>query len=351
MSPVTAPAAAVVQHPIVAAGVACGALLIGLLVQRIVSGRLHRLAARTASPWDDILVRALRGMLILWFVLGGLAVALKLVALPAEPAHLLAKALALAAFLSAIFFAVRLSTNLFRFYADRMAGIPTSLFRNVTVVVIYLVGFLIVLDYLGVSITPLLTALGVGGLAVALALQDTLSNLFAGLHILMAGKIRPGDYLKLESGDEGYIEDITWRNTVIRALSNNLIIVPNNKVASSVVTNYHLPEKEMAVLVDVGVGYDNDLRRVEALLVETAAETMKEVQGGVPAFEPFVRFHTYGGSGVVGTVILRGREFSDQYRIKHEFLARLHERFRREGISFPLPARDVRVRRDDIGGS
>ncbi|MBE3111896.1 MAG: mechanosensitive ion channel [Acidobacteria bacterium] len=111
-----------------------------------------------------------------------------------------------------------------------------------------------------------------------------------------------------------------------------MIIVPNNKVASSIVTNYHLPEKEMAVLVDVGVGYDNDLRRVEALLVETATETMKEVQGGV-----------------TGTVILRGREFSDQYRIKHEFLARLQERFRREGVSFPVPARTVRVRRDGEG--
>ncbi|MBE3124100.1 MAG: mechanosensitive ion channel [Acidobacteria bacterium] len=128
-----------------------------------------------------------------------------------------------------------------------------------------------------------------------------------------------------------------------------MIIVPNNKVASSIVTNYHLPEKEMAVLVDVGVGYDNDLRRVEALLVETATKTMKEVQGGVPGFEPFVRFHTYGVTGVTGTVILRGREFSDQYRIKHEFLARLQERFRREGVSFPVPARTVRVRRDGEG--
>lgn len=349
--PPTTVTAPLVPNPLVAAGVVLGALVIGLLVQRIVSGRLHRLAVRSASTWDDVLVRALRGMLVLWFVLAGLAVALKFVTLPAEPARLLARALALAAFLSAILFAVRLSTGLFRSYADRIAGVPTSLFRNVTVVVIYLVGFLIVLDYLGVSITPLLTALGVGGLAVALALQDTLSNLFSGMHILMTRKIRPGDYLRLDTGDEGYIEDITWRNTIIRALSNNLVIVPNNKVASSVVTNFHLPEKEMGVLVDVGVGYDNDLRRVEKALVETAAATMNEVQGGVPGFEPFVRFHTFGEGGVVGTVILRGREFSDQYRIKHEFLARLHARFTSERISFPVPARTVVLRKNEEGGA
>ncbi len=345
---VTAP---IFPHPFVAGGVVLGALIIGLLVQSIVSGRLHRLAVRTASSWDDVLVRALRGMLIVWFVLAGLAVALKLVSLPAEPARLLAKALALAAFLSVILFAVRLSSGLFRSYADRMAGVPTSLFRNVSLAVIYLVGFLVVLDYLGVSITPLLTALGVGGLAVALALQDTLSNLFSGLHILMTKKIRPGDYLRLDTGDEGYIEDITWRNTIIRALSNNLVIVPNNKVASSIVTNFHLPEKEMGVLVEVGVGYDNDLRRVEKLLVETAIATMGEVEGGVPGFVPYVRFHTFGEGGVVGTVILRAREFADQYRIKHEFLARLHERFRKEGISFPVPARTIVVRKDEREGA
>ena len=337
-------------HPFVVAGILLGSLLAGLLVQRIVSGRLHRVASRTSSPWDDILVGALRGMLILWFVLAGLAVALKLVVLPVEPARLLAKAVALAAFLSAILFAVRLASGLFRSYADRLAGVPTSLFRNVTVVVIYLVGFLIVLDYLGVSITPLLTALGVGGLAVALALQDTLSNLFSGLHILMTRKVRPGDYVRLDSGDEGYVEDITWRNTVIKALSNNLVIVPNNKVASSIVTNFHLPEKEMSVLVEVGVGYDNDLRRVESLLVATASETLKEVQGGVAGFVPFVRFHTYGESGVVATVVLRAAEFTDQYRLKHELLARLHGRFRAEGVAFPLPARTVVVRKDAEGG-
>lgn len=330
-----------------AAGIFFGSFLIGLLAQGLVSSRLRRLAARTASRWDEVLIRALRGMLILWFSLGGLAGALKLVTLPREPAHLIAKAIALAAILSAILFAVRLATGLIRAYTDRMAGVPTSLFRNVTVVVVYLVGFLIILDYLGVSITPLLTALGVGGLAVALALQDTLSNLFSGLHILMTKKIRPGDYVRLDTGDEGYVDDITWRNTIIKALSNNMVIVPNNKVATSIVTNFHLPETEMGVLVDVGVGYDNDLRRVEALLVETATETMKDVQGGIPEFAPYVRFHTYGESGVVGTVILRGREFSDQYRIKHEFLARLHERFRREGIAFPTAARDVRVRPGD----
>ena len=94
------------------------------------------------------------------------------------------------------------------------------------------------LNAVGVSITPIITALGVGGLAMALALQDTLSNLFAGIHILAEHTIRIGDFIRLETGQEGYVEDISWRTTRIRMLPNNMVIVPNSKLAQSVVVNY-----------------------------------------------------------------------------------------------------------------
>ena len=115
------------------------------------------------------------------------------------------------------------------------------------------------LNGLGLSITPMLTALGVGGLAVALALQDTLANLFAGVYITIAGQIRVGDYLRLDSGQEGYVADIGWRSTRIRMLPNNLVLVPNAKLSQAIVTNYYLPDRELAVLVEVGVDYGSDL--------------------------------------------------------------------------------------------
>ncbi|MCC6347545.1 MAG: mechanosensitive ion channel, partial [Nitrospirales bacterium] len=105
-----------------------------------------------------------------------------------------------------------------------------------------LLGLLIILSFLGISIAPLITALGIGGLAVALALKDTLSNLFAGLHILMERSLRIGDFVRLDAGQEGYIEDITWRTTRIRTLANNMVVIPNDKLAQSVVTNYCLPD-------------------------------------------------------------------------------------------------------------
>ena len=177
----------------------------------------------------------------------------------------------------------------------------------------------------------------------SLALQDTLSNLFSGLQITMSRQINPGDYVRLDTGEEGYVTDITWRNTTIRALPNNMVVVPNAKLAGAIVTNYYLPQQEMAVLVQVGVAYESDLKKVETVTIETGREVMQEVPGGVPEFEPFIRYHTFADFSINFTVILRAREYVDQYLIKHEFVKRLHQRYNREGITIPFPIRTVHL--------
>jgi small-conductance mechanosensitive channel len=220
----------------------------------------------------------------------------------------------------------------------------SSLTRNVAWGLIAVLGLLVVLNGLGLSITPMLTALGVGGLAVALALQEPLANFFAGLFITLAGQIRVGDYVTLDSGHEGYVVDFSWRSTRLRMLANNLIVVPNAKLAQAIVVNHHLPSQDLAVLVDVGVDYASDLRHVERVVVDVGREVMREVAGGVPDFEPFIRYHTLGDSSIDFTVILRAKEFVDQYLIKHDFVKRLHTRFNEEGIAIPFPIRTIAYR-------
>lgn len=225
----------------------------------------------------------------------------------------------------------------------------SSLTRNIAWSFIATIGGLVVLNGLGLSITPMLTALGVGGLAVALALQEPLANFFAGLFITLAGQIRVGDYLKLDSGQEGYVVDFSWRSTRLRMLSNNLIVVPNAKLAQAVVVNHHLPARDLAVLVDVGVDYSSDLRHVERVVMEVGKDVMCSVDGGVEDFDPFVRFHTFADSSINFTVILRAREFVDQYLIKHEFVKRLHARFAAENITIPFPIRTIDYRQRQVG--
>jgi len=329
---------------ILSLGVAIAAILFGIIFQRIVLSYLKRIAAKTKWEGDDIIVNAFKGAVVyLFFTLLGLYLAISVSQLSEDLSHLLQNVILVIIILSVTWLLTNIATGFLELYAGRFKdAIPqTTIFKNLTKIVIITIGFLIILQTLGISITPILTALGVGGLAVALALQDTLSNLFSGLHIILSKQVKTGDYIKLESGEEGYVVDITWRNTTIRMLANNIVIVPNSKLASIIITNFCLLEKAMSLLIQVGVSYDSDLKKVERVTIDVAREVMETVAGGVTEFEPFIRYHTFDDSSINFTVILRAREFVNQYLVKHEFVKRLHERYKKEGIEIPFPIRTV----------
>jgi small-conductance mechanosensitive channel len=194
-------------------------------------------------------------------------------------------------------------------------------------------GTLMLLRTLGIDITPILTALGVGGLAVALALQDTLSNLFAGFYVSVAGHIRVGDLVQLETGQRGYVTDIGWRSTTLRERNNNLIVIPNNKLSQSTVTNYHLPERRMALPIAIGVSFDADLEKVERVLLEIAQTA--DVPGLLKDPAATVLFVGFSERAMDFNVICQIADFEDQFRVQHELRKRIVERFRKEGIVIP----------------
>ncbi|HEY3197861.1 MAG TPA: mechanosensitive ion channel family protein [Nitrospirales bacterium] len=230
---------------------------------------------------------------------------------------------------------------------NNLAIPATGLSLTVVTVVIWIVGSLVMLSGLGVSITPILTALGVGGLAVALALQETLSNFFAGLHLLMDKPLRVGDFVKLESGQEGYVEDIGWRTTRIRMLPNNMVIIPNNKITQSILTNYYLPDPRMAVLIPVSVSYDVDPDQVERVLVDETTQAIGHLPGLLPEPAPFVRFIPgFGTYSLDFTLICQVGEFTDQFLVQHELRKRILRRFKAEHIEIPYPQRTVHLRKD-----
>ena len=239
--------------------------------------------------------------------------------------------------------AMRIATEFVRGYAVAESGpLPsTSIFVNLTRIAIVLLGALLVLNALNISITPVLTALGVGGLAVALALQDTLGNLFAGLQLVASKQVRPGDYLLLESGQEGTVEDIAWRYTTMRTQANNLVVVPNAKLGQTIITNFQLPSQPLSIIVEFGVAYGSDLERSQAIAQDVAARVMAEMQPDITEWEPVVRFSGFGDSDVQAIAIMRVVDFGDQYALKSEFIKRLHARFAEEGIEFPFPQRVV----------
>jgi small-conductance mechanosensitive channel len=315
-----------------------------LLVIPALTRFLKRKAEQTRRAFDEILVSALGLPIILCLIGVGLNIFLDVIpSLPTKWAKYSGAFLVILFVLSGYLFLDRLMTEFLRRYSKKVdfiessAGVVKTLYRTLILGFV----FLIILDRLKITITPFLASLGIGGLVVALALQDTLANFFSGIYIFFDKPIRIGDYIKLESGQEGYVAQIGWRNTRIRMLPNNMVIVPNAKLVSSQITNFYLPETEMAVLVQVGVSYQSDLEKVERVTIEVAREVLQQVEGGVKEFEPFIRYHTFSDFSVNFTVILRAKEYMNKYLITHEFIKRLHRRYQMEGIEIPFPIRTI----------
>lgn len=311
---------------------------------------LHARAKASANRVDDIVADAVRAPLALWLVLAGLWFeATWFRAFPEAWDPGLRVAIPVLFALTGAYTLVRVAHGLMDYYGSTrpaFRGVQGTL-EFATRLVVYAVAFMLVLDHLGVTITPILGALGIAGLAVALALQDTLSNFFAGLYISLDRPLREGDFVELDGGSlgniKGYVVDVGWRTIRVRELSNNIFVVPNSRVASGVVKNYDLPESEMAALVQVSVAYESDLEHVERVTIEAAKAVLRETPGAVSHFEPFIRYHTFADSGIGFTVILRCRSFVDQYLLTHAFVKALHARYLKEGITIPYPQRTLHL--------
>ncbi len=314
-------------------------------LKKLLLGVIRRLTGKTATSLDDILVQSMDLPLTLLILTSGGAVVERIVPLTiqAESTAFFPSVFKAVTVVAVILFVDKFLNALLREYSNKVEILKSSgaIARGFVRIVVIGMGLLILLDSFGVSITPVIASLGIGSLAVALALQPTLENLFSGIQIVMDRPIQLGQFIKLESGEEGYVHRIGWRSTWVKMLPNNIVVIPNKALVNSKIINYYYPDTELAVLVEVGVHYGSDLERVERVTTDVARETLRQVPGGVADFEPFIRYHTFDDFSINFTVTLRAKEFADSYLIKHEFIKRLHRRYAQEGIVIPYPIHAV----------
>lgn len=324
-----------------------------LVAARIILGRFAGWFERSGMAAGRVVVESLKvpvwlaaaicGVVSARFFLTVLESDSKWIQLPFDTIALVLVILAIVAF------ADRFSVGVLGRYADR-----TELLRNSTGIVtgitrgmIVGIGALILLGTLGISITPLIASLGITSLAVALALQPTLENFFSGVQLVIDKPIRVGDYIELESGEQGFVDKIGWRSTWIRMLPNNTVIIPNSALSGSKIINYFYPEKELSVPVDVGVHYDSDLEHVERVTLEVAREILETHEWGVSDYNTFVVFHSFGESSIDFTVMLRAKEYFNRFWVKSAFIKALHRRYAEENITIPYPIRALNVSQEN----
>jgi small-conductance mechanosensitive channel len=322
------------------------AYVIGHVVRMFLATRLLRLATKTQRDWDDVLAVEIKRRIPFWSLLIGLWLALDYWPLETRWLTLLSRLISTLGVASVTLLVAAVATRFVANYGPRVSpAVPVSgLTQNLVRIIVITIGLLVILNGFNVEIRPMLAALGVGGLAVALALQEPLSNLFAGLFVTIAGQVRIGDYVRLDTGAEGYIRDFNWRSTRLQTLPGNFIIVPNSKLAQATVSNFSLPSRDAQVTVDVGVDYGSDLAMVERIAMAVASEVIRDVAGAVPDVAPVVRYHTFSDLSVRFTVQLRAREFADQFLIKHELIKRLHARLGEESVILRPPTPIVPAR-------
>jgi small-conductance mechanosensitive channel len=323
-----------------AIAVLVGAVVIGYLVKTIVVSRLGALFAKTKTNVDDLLLAALRKHIPIWFFLLGLAIAARFAPIEDKHQALAERVAVVGALLSLTFAIASCAGALLTRFAGHGAG-ASSLIRNIVKGLIIGVGALLTLQNLGVEITPIVAALGVGGLAVALGLQPTLADVFAGLHVTMSGNVHVGDFLVLDNGTRGTLLDIGWRAVRVLDASNNVVVVPNGKFAAMVVTNTQLPDGSVGATVEMGIAYGSDLTRVEQAALDVARQVQREAAGAKRDFEPLVRFTAFGPVAITMVVTMRAQAVAEQGLVVHEFMKRVKLRFEKEGFHGPTPRQIV----------
>jgi small-conductance mechanosensitive channel len=316
------------------------AVLLGLVLRFAVFPLAVRASARNKWPVDDIVTAQMRDNALWWSILGGAYAAMA--DMPWKARSILAGERILAAVL-----ALSVTITLMRIVSEIVGrnqspgGGGTTLVKYIINSLLLMIGVSAVLSLFGVSLVPALTALGVGGLAVALAFQDTLANVFAGVNLSASRQIRVGDFINIDPKIEGFVADIGWRTTIVRTIDDLIIYIPNKRLAEAVMINYSRPDPGMWIEAFVRVALDSDPEQIEAIIddeIRLARETVPGLSSQLPA----IRFHV-GEFALEIRSHIPIRNVAERKPLTHVMVRRLLMRLRREGLAVPVPQRVVHI--------
>ena len=316
-------------------------LVLGSIFKKFLVSRLKSLSLKNDWESDDVIINAIDSVIVFWFFLAFSTIAIGNANLPG-PEDLYQKIISAFLIISISFTSSKIMLGLLDVWSKTNKSLPsTGIFKGLTNFAIFSLGILFILQSFGISITPLITALGVGGLAVSLALKDTLSDLFGGINILLSKTMQEGDYVQLDNGYQGYVENVGWRYTTIRERANNIISIPNSVLSGSISKNFSSMDSAFRVPIQIGVSYDSDLDHVEKVALEVANDLYENLDCISKSYKPAIRFREFADSSINFFIYFQGKNFGDHNTILNSYIKKLHKRFRQEKIDIPYPIRTL----------
>lgn len=323
-------------------------VVIAIVFKYIIKGVLHKLVKKTKTNVDDLVVQETTKPVFLLIIFIGLYFSINTFAMASSYVYYVNRAF----FVIIILIIAWIITKIFKILIPHWLRVQKRyestprLITKIISVVIYLIALVMVLSYFGVEISPIVATLGIGGLAIGLALQETLSNFFAGIHLISDKPIVPGDFIELEDQKySGYVTDVGWRSTKVKTLPGNIVIIPNSKLASSIIKNYTKEHPQTSVVIKCGVDYGADLDKVEKITIDAAKQVQKKIPGAVKDFQPFIRYNDFGDSNIGFSIILRANTYVDKYLLTHEFFKALKKEYDKKKIEISWPVTKVYLKK------
>lgn len=321
-------------------------IIIGKVADWIISGIIGRIADRSSNNFDDELVGLIHRPVFLSLVLLGLGLATRRLGMPDAPTFItlgILKTIAIFVWYSTLSSMLALFVKTFGRTHDSkivQSGMLSVLQNVVKIILVALTGYFIFVAW-NINVTAWLASAGIVGLALSFAAKDTLSNLFAGVSIIMDAPYKTGDFIILETGERGIVTNIGLRSTRILTRDDVEITVPNGIIGNGKIINEAGgPSKQHRIRVAVGVAYGSDIDQVIDVLQKVAKDNADIVANP----EPRVRFRTFGDSSLDFELLGWIARPVDRGRVIHELNCAVYKALNENNIAIPFPQRDLHVR-------
>jgi len=332
-----------------AAVLVVASFIVAWIVMIFISVLMGTIAKRTKSELDDELLHEAKTPLFRLIVLSGLLISTQLLGLEGGVLDITTKVLLTLIYVTIILYALKAASAFYVHGFEKIAERTKSsiddeilpIAKKTTSAVIWILGIIMILGVWGVDVTPLIAGLGIAGLAISFALQESLANIFAGISIIMDKVYKVGDKIEIESGEVGIVADVGLRSTRIRTFDNEVIIIPNSKTANSKIKNYVQPDKTLRVTINFGVEYGTDLEKVKKV-IEPALAEMKDIKKD-PA--PAVDFLKMGDSSLDCMAKFWVPDYTQAYDKKLEATDLIYKELNKAKIGIPFPTTTVYLKK------